>query len=320
MVDYSARFSCSGSQIYTKIVEEYSITQTRLKSMDTTDLTRKGIQALKAGDAELARKFLRYATNHNPEDIQAWLWLSGAVESKPEKIDCLEKALEIDPHNAAATQGLSKLIDGYIPPRLEAPEYIPPFVDETEENISSPTQPTPPRRAAAFELQSHVEQRQRERYVISARPVIISGVISAFFIAASLVVMATFIIYTEITAMVVTIGGMIFFIALVTFLFSIILRTLWRRLFHQYKLTTNYLIVDTGASEDKKRSIPLTDIRGVRCKQPLLGKIFGYGNITVAIHQQPDDLLLYFVPECHKWNKLIQRMVKRAHQINESER
>ncbi|MBT3388889.1 MAG: PH domain-containing protein [Chloroflexi bacterium] len=286
--------------------------------MDTTDLTQKGIQALKAGDAELARKFLRYATNHNPEDLQAWLWLSGAVESKQEKIDCLEKALEIDPHNAAAVQGLSKLIDGYIPPRQASPEYVPPFADGTEEKLSPPTQPTPPRRTAAFELQSHAEQRQRERHVISARPVIISGVISAFFIAASLVVMATFIIYTDIVAAAATIGGMIFFTALVTLLFTVILRALWRRLFHQYKLTTHYLIVDTGSSAAKKRNIPLTDIRGVRCKQSLLGKIFGYGNITIAIHQQPNDLILNSVPDCKKWVKLVQRMVKRAHQINES--
>jgi Tfp pilus assembly protein PilF len=45
------------------------------------DLTSRGIAALKAGDRLRARQLLAAAVTANPNDEQAWLWLSGAVDA-----------------------------------------------------------------------------------------------------------------------------------------------------------------------------------------------------------------------------------------------
>lgn len=75
-----------------------------------SELTRRGIAALKSGDRNRAQQLLRAATRKTPDDVQAWLWLSGAVETDEERAACLQQVLRLDPENPAATQGLAKLI------------------------------------------------------------------------------------------------------------------------------------------------------------------------------------------------------------------
>jgi thioredoxin-like negative regulator of GroEL len=75
-----------------------------------TDLTQQGISALKAGDKQNAKKLLHLAIQNNPKDIQAWLWLSGAVDTNQERAECLQEILKLDPNNQVATRGLAQLI------------------------------------------------------------------------------------------------------------------------------------------------------------------------------------------------------------------
>jgi len=58
------------------------------------NLTQEGIAALKSGDRVKARYLLRAATNQNADDIPAWLWLAGAVDSDQERLNCLARVLE----------------------------------------------------------------------------------------------------------------------------------------------------------------------------------------------------------------------------------
>jgi tetratricopeptide (TPR) repeat protein len=72
-------------------------------------LLSAGISALRAGDNIRARDLLGQAIRLNPRDERAWLWLSGAIETDAERRQCLERVLTLNPHNAAARNGLALL-------------------------------------------------------------------------------------------------------------------------------------------------------------------------------------------------------------------
>lgn len=74
------------------------------------ELTEKGIEALKAGNRVEARRLLSQAVQDQPDDTQAWLWLSGAVTEDEQRIACLQQVLRISPANQVASRGLEKLL------------------------------------------------------------------------------------------------------------------------------------------------------------------------------------------------------------------
>lgn len=73
------------------------------------DLLQQGIAAIQAGDKAEARRLFGRIIQKNPRDEQAWLWMSGAVDTAPERLTCLNKVLEINPHNETAQRGLAAL-------------------------------------------------------------------------------------------------------------------------------------------------------------------------------------------------------------------
>lgn len=72
-------------------------------------LLNQAIVALKTGDKTEARRLLGNALALDSENETAWLWLSGAVETREERIACLENVLSIDPDNEPARRGLARL-------------------------------------------------------------------------------------------------------------------------------------------------------------------------------------------------------------------
>jgi len=87
------------------------------------DLLQQGIAAVKIGDRARARKILSRVVEANPHSEQAWLWLSGAVESDEERLTCLEEVLAINPNNEAARRGMAMLQQQQVlqPTKLESP-------------------------------------------------------------------------------------------------------------------------------------------------------------------------------------------------------
>ena len=70
---------------------------------------QQGVAALDAGDKALARRLFGRAIQEDPQSEQAWLWLSGAVESDKERLMCLNKVLAINPDNEMAQRGAAAL-------------------------------------------------------------------------------------------------------------------------------------------------------------------------------------------------------------------
>ncbi|GAB4270257.1 MAG: hypothetical protein Kow0080_14520 [Candidatus Promineifilaceae bacterium] len=75
----------------------------------TESRLQEGIAALRAGDKAKARALLMAVLEDNERHEQAWLWLSGAVDSVEERQICLENILAINPQNEQAKRGLAKL-------------------------------------------------------------------------------------------------------------------------------------------------------------------------------------------------------------------
>lgn len=75
----------------------------------SANLVSQAAYLLQNGDRVSACQLLAEALRQRPDDEQAWLWLSGAVESDKERLDCLQRVLAIDPGNQAALAGLQAL-------------------------------------------------------------------------------------------------------------------------------------------------------------------------------------------------------------------
>lgn len=73
------------------------------------NLTQQGMAFLRSGDKLRARQVLKSATQADPRDLTAWIWLAAALDDRDESIACLEQALTIDPNNLSAKKGLARL-------------------------------------------------------------------------------------------------------------------------------------------------------------------------------------------------------------------
>jgi hypothetical protein len=71
-------------------------------------MVQLGIRAIREGQTDRARRLLRRAVTLDEMYEPGWLWLSSVVDDDL-KIVCLEKVLDINPHNQRARAGLELL-------------------------------------------------------------------------------------------------------------------------------------------------------------------------------------------------------------------
>ena len=79
-----------------------------MSETDAGRLLQEGITAVKSGDKANGRKYLMQLLEIDDRNEQAWLWLSGAVETPEDRIVCLENVLDINPENKTAQKGLAR--------------------------------------------------------------------------------------------------------------------------------------------------------------------------------------------------------------------
>lgn len=80
----------------------------RTSRLDPIRVLKEGIAAARLGDKQQARQLLKRATDLDPRNETAWLWLAGLTDSPEEAIPCLERVREINPANERALQGLEE--------------------------------------------------------------------------------------------------------------------------------------------------------------------------------------------------------------------
>jgi ketosteroid isomerase-like protein len=77
--------------------------------MNPDQLLKQGIAAYKAGRQDEARELFYQTLELDRDNEQAWMWLSGVVETDLERRICLEEVLALNPNNAVAKRGLEYL-------------------------------------------------------------------------------------------------------------------------------------------------------------------------------------------------------------------
>lgn len=83
----------------------------------------QGQSAARAGQRELARRYLQAAVDIDADNVDAWLWLAG-VQDDPHNVKrSLEKVLELEPGNKRAKQGL-KLIEEQLAEQGGEPDVV----------------------------------------------------------------------------------------------------------------------------------------------------------------------------------------------------
>ncbi len=78
-------------------------------SANVEAMVREGVNAFKSGRKEEARALLLKATELDQYNEQAWLWLSGLMDTPEDQRTCLENVLAINADNERAKQGLAYL-------------------------------------------------------------------------------------------------------------------------------------------------------------------------------------------------------------------
>ena len=77
--------------------------------MDADEALENGIAAVKRGERAKARGLLSRVINERPNDVTAWLWMSGAVETDEQRVNCIRRVLRIEPDNARALVASAQL-------------------------------------------------------------------------------------------------------------------------------------------------------------------------------------------------------------------
>ncbi len=80
-----------------------------MKPDEINRLLQSGKEAAKKDDPALAWELLLAVVEEDEKNEEAWLWLSSVVESDEDKRICLENVLVINPENAPAKRGLTRL-------------------------------------------------------------------------------------------------------------------------------------------------------------------------------------------------------------------
>jgi len=115
-----------------------------LQADQVSEWLREGIAAVKAGQNERAHDLLIRVVARDEQNAQAWLWLSGVVESLEDRRVCLKNVLDIDPDNATARKGLAwvrrqmqeQVSPFTVPPDVMLAEPVPPVVERTRTPVS----------------------------------------------------------------------------------------------------------------------------------------------------------------------------------------
>jgi tetratricopeptide (TPR) repeat protein len=106
---------------------------------EAATLLQQGLAAVNAGDNEQAKAALRRSAELDPDNETVWLWLASLHSDLPFVAHCLQRALVINPDNAAAAQAL-QAVTGKIQKGQQAIAGGP-LVGSQEEFDSGPLRP-----------------------------------------------------------------------------------------------------------------------------------------------------------------------------------
>jgi hypothetical protein len=166
-------------------------------------LIEEAIAHVNAGDMEQGRALLERVLEQDPKNDRAWVWLSGCVEDPRQRRICLQQALNANPNNQAALEGM-QVLEGdlvpasEVPPSLlesrlsaigmgdvvETPESTPPAPDS---DVTSPAAPELTELAEQPTTDEPVEKPRRGRIILLAAVLLLLCLIVCALVATQVV-------------------------------------------------------------------------------------------------------------------------------------
>ena len=70
---------------------------------------QQAIQAIQYGDRASGKRLLAQTLQADPQNVQAWLWMSEVADTDAQRRECLERVVAIAPQNQAARARLAQL-------------------------------------------------------------------------------------------------------------------------------------------------------------------------------------------------------------------
>lgn len=110
----------------------------------------QGLAKLKAGDRVNAIAYIAHASQLDPSNQQAWLWLAGLTDEPTERIEYLTRLLQLNPEHPAGIKALSEL--GL------TPEDVLPKIQVVDPTPSQQEQAPAPAQAAQNDLIGNILQ------------------------------------------------------------------------------------------------------------------------------------------------------------------
>jgi hypothetical protein len=170
-------------------------------------LLKEAIAFVNAGEFKQGRALLERVLERDPKNDRAWVWLSGCVEDPPQRRICLQQALNANPNNQAALDGM-QVLEGKLLQASEAPPSLlesrlsaiglgnqvspgrpsPVSRPTTPEMAAvSPVAPIPPRFAEVAEPEVVVEKPRRGRVILLVAVVLLLFAVVCVLVATQVV-------------------------------------------------------------------------------------------------------------------------------------
>lgn len=284
-------------------------------------LTQDGIAALKAGDLARARQYFVAALQENNDDLQAWLWLSGAVEGDVDRLECLEQVLRIDPSHALAAKGVAQLkAKGVKPPEQPTPtletlewesfeeqeptltvdSLLPAGAGELPEvptiaSLGQPEEVELKEKTQPVKIEEGARaERPLEKIILKSKPSILPVLLVAILIAAAAVALVS-VLFPWAVRRTSMDPNLVFMIVLVVLalIISVLAVRILQHLFTSYILTNRRLIVEDSLVSRAQKSLPLNKIQGISYRQSLLERAFGLGTVMLAANGESGPIYLH---------------------------
>ncbi len=268
-----------------------------------SNLTQQGISALKRGDKNRARSLLLEAVRSNPRDVQAWLWLSGAVYTDEERAYCLQQVLRLDPDNAPAAKGLARLVAKGV---VSLHPAVEPGGGAAAEDVSLHTSGRGEAKAPPEEDED--EGAGEEELIFSTSPSLLP-VIIVLFLGLTLggaVLFLTALLKDSGAAFVFFLTGALIVLGTI----GTVIVEAWRRVFTHYTLTTERLIVQQGFIARFRKVIPVSRIQDVGYHQSVFRRILGIGDVLVESAGERGIVRLIDLPNCHRYSEMVLELVR----------
>lgn len=131
---------------------------------EAQSLFREGVLALRERrDASTARSLLMQSLKLNPHNEMAWLWLSRTVTDPDKRLQCVERALKINPANEQALALRDKLLEREQPQPSTEDSFPPPLTSPSADSSADSDSDAPPRlhtptRAEQGKIEALLEQ------------------------------------------------------------------------------------------------------------------------------------------------------------------